>query len=271
MTETITLPPMAQPIQVTDKRDSVVIASIWPRELRQEEPHCQYRVNDQTGEARIIYRTTYSLPASADSVNEAPSSVRLLQVFDSFQMRQMPGKEERLENMPLHCRAIGAALVQRWTGEPSGANGASSMGLLVLEGREPTTQEVQRLITAQSNYFQERIIEAEEHWRTGQLKRIRDVERMAARWLNMHTKVEWYMMTALQDMKECLSCGGSLPQNALACPNPGCGDLIAKALAGYWSETELKERDPVIFAKLREMRAREKDRERKAEERSKEK
>lgn len=259
------------PVQLAamqDRRQSVVIASIWPFPLESEEPHYRTEIDEQTGQPRTHAITQYAIPAGADNMREAAQKVRLLRVFDSYQLRRVPDAPlggERLDAMPLYCKDIAAGLVGKWTGEPLGAASGTSMGVMVLAGETPTDQEMQRMLASQNAYFQERFTNANQSWQQGKPSQIGVVERVAARWMNAHTRVEWYAMTDMKDMKECISCGGSLPVKAIACPNSGCGDLLGKALKGYFSEADLKHSDPYLYGRLVEVRTRQKDRERKEE------
>lgn len=143
------------------------------------------------------------------------------------------------------------------------------MGIMVIDGDEPTAAELAQMVEAQQNFFQDRYNAGQEAWRSGALRQIGDIERIAARWLNLHTVAEWVNVTeSSAQMRECISCGGSLTPTATSCPNSGCGDLLAKADSGYWSEAALKETDPYLFERLREFRSRRADRERKAAQRA---
>lgn len=267
MPEVHIAPPMAVPVtQYSDQRQHCTIASIWPRPLRSEEPHCRRTVNSDTGEVHNFGCTVYEVGPGSLTIRDAAEQVQLLTVYDSWQVRQLPapaGQNNPIQPLPLHCRTIADALVKKWTGEPGGAQRPKSMGIMVIAGDKPTTAELQRMIASQNAYFQDRFDAAQMAWQQGNLRLIGAIERAAARWMNAHSKVEWYSMTNLQDMKECVSCGGSLPGTAIACPQPGCGDLLAKAIAGYWSETELKEKDEFLYKKMKDMQRREYDRNRK--------
>lgn len=259
-----TLPSMAAPLptqQVVDRRSSVVIASIWPFELYTEEPHCQMRVNPKTGESRIIGMTEYRLPPGAPILSEASNQVQLLRVFDSFHMYQVPGTAaepggpNRVDPLPLYCRAIADGLVGKWTGESNGASRGPSMGIMAISGDKPTVHEMQQLINAQTSYLQARYNEAQANWVQGRINQIGDIERAAAKWLMVHSKTEWFSSTDIQGMKECLGCGYSMPSSATTCKN--CGDLVDKALKGYWSDAELKAKDPDLHRRMTEIRGRE--------------
>lgn len=246
----------------SDSRDSVVIASVWPKALTSEQPHCVRVRDSETGEIKIHGRTMYNIPAGSPSSQSAADSVQLLRVYDTFQMRTLPGEEQEVQPLPISCRSAAQGLVQMWTGVANGAESGNSIGLLVLAGDEPTKDELTKLVAAQHAYFQERFVAAQSAYQKGNLNEIGEVERMAARWLNMHSRVEWYSMTDAAGVRECLGCGGSLNPTATTCKN--CGDLIDKALKGYWSETVMREQDPFLYERMMDVKRRAKDRDRKA-------
>lgn len=266
------LPPMARPtIGPIDARMHVTIASIWFKPFQSEEPHYQMLVDDETGDTKIAGCTFYRIEGAGESIKDAASTVQLLKVYDSFHVHlvptTIPGQRARSESLPLGCKAIADSLVEKWTNEPGGAARGNSMGMMVIAGDEPTTAEIQQMIKAQSAYCQGRINEAQQAWNQGHVSRIGEIERLSAKWMSAHTKMPWYQATDARDMKECLACGGSMPEKAIRCVN--CGDLLDMALKGYWSEPQLQEADPFLFERYKDVKVREADRERKRAKRAK--
>lgn len=263
------LPPMDTPVStILEKRSSVVIASIWPRPFRKEEMHCQMSA-DEAGNVSIRGCTVYEIPAAPESDKESAHGVQYLRVYDSFVRLQSPqtigDQPPEVITRPLWAKDIAESLVRSWTGEPGGAKLGGTMGVMVIAGETATMEEINQMLTSQRNYCQLRYNEAQQNYLQGHVNRIGDVERLAARWMNNHTKTPWYGVTNIGEMKTCLGCGDSLPAAATVCKT--CGDLVKLSLQGRWPETQLKEEDPVTYEAMKAMRARINDRKRKRKER----
>lgn len=240
---------------------TVHICSIYPRELRDQRPHMSVHPNPQyderapKGHADSIpfvwaNQTTYVLPAAPDI--DHPS---ILPIYDTGQMTMsIPDPDAGVQRIPgpISARIAAEALVHKWTNYTVGAEAGRKIGVGIIAGPEPTTEEIAQLNSLQQNLFRFLVREADQFDHERKRNLITDLHIDALKGIGQ--KRDWMKALHHEAMKECIACGSPIQYEAERCSN--CSTNLVEYLAGApWHSDEVKEaRDPHCFALAKKLR-----------------
>ncbi len=186
--------------------------------------------------------TIYQLPAAPRG------SYSLLRVYDTQEWCSRPdptdGKQHWMP-MPISAKVVADDLVCTWANDTLGKRSGFAPGIALIEGSEPTDDELAALRASQSALFDWYIKDAHGKHTRGQTTEITDIHRLAAREMldKGAERLAWFPTTIFAAVKECIACGQQIDAKSKVC------DKCNTNLIDWYKKYNLStDDDPVIAA-----------------------
>ncbi len=183
------------------RKSSVVIASVYPREMRANRPY---------GPVKGEGSTDFVLPA-------APSNGYSKLVIEDCYQKTYYGENIGDRYDLIESQSIADDIVDKWTKKVVGADSGFGPGIFVCAGEEPTPEELRQARESQELYFEYLINQGESKFQNKKFDEITDTHRAAAVWMGREG-VEWLRPIRRVKTKECPLCMSQIPEQAVVCP-----------------------------------------------------
>lgn len=142
-----------------------------------------------------------------------------LDVYDSFERTYDPMKTEPgrpgFSPYPISAAETVNDLMQQWVFSRIGGASGFRPGIMVIDGDEPTTEELATLEAMQRGYAEFMIHDAEQAAEKHEWKKITDVHRAMARWTGH--KAVWVADVGAKTLKDCVACYSAIDIRASVC------------------------------------------------------
>lgn len=178
---------------------------------------------------------------------EVNAGYTLIRVCDTFVWtRDFTQDNEMYIPHPVPARAVAQDLVSAFAGDALKGDGGSGPGVAIIEGDEPTNEELLRVRDSQTRYFRTLVNDGHTLYSKGQIKDISDLHRAAAKWLGANN-LPWLPKIEQVSVKKCAACGNEIRAEALRCQE--CNVDLPDFYRKYQIEVDPL-LDPAVFALL---------------------
>lgn len=149
-----------------------------------------------------------------------------LDVFDAFQrvVDPMQSQPDRPAWMPFpeNALAICKCLLKQWVDDVNGTSADLRPGIMIIEGEDPTEEELSFLRANQQRYFEVMVQRAQGHAERNEDNMITDIHRLAARATGYRPsggERNWVADIGTNQRKECTSCFTMIDARSRVCAN----------------------------------------------------
>ncbi len=194
--------------------ESCFLASIYPDEL--------WVINKPFGHKAQVNsprNTIYKLKPV--KLNQEPY---VLEIHDGFQNIHDPSKTTARGESPwsskiVDCHEIRENLLQEWNGAWFDAPPGSGLGIIAIEGKIPTEEEVERMRLMQTTFAEWCYQRGEKANRENKWKEIRKVDRVLSKWIGKDAN--WISPESISAYVPCPHCRERVAPEATVCKTCG--------------------------------------------------
>ncbi len=184
---------------------------------------------------------------------EVHKGFALIRLYDTFTWtRDFTQDSERYIPHPVPARLVAEDLYRSWASDVLKGGSGAGPGMLIIDGAEPTPDEMSRARQTQTLYFRTLVNDGHTLYSKGSVKDISDLHRAAAVWLGANN-LPWLPKIEQVEIKKCIACGNDIRKEALRCEkcNADLPDFYRK-----YAIIPDPLLDPVVHALLERMPAR---------------
>ncbi len=195
--------------------DTRYIASIYPGEL-ETIAYNHGPAPDRTKGRRTVYKLR---PVPREEARTRPCIIEVSDAFEDVLNPMGGGMGEKWTFKPVDADETVNCLLRHWTGNMVGVPAGAIPGIIQIANTIPTKAEHERMMEAQTAYFEWGFQEGERLHRENNWKEITGAMKIGASWLGKD--VIWANPAKVSEMVNCPACGGMIQPKVSICLHCG--------------------------------------------------